>query len=593
MKRSHSFEISIAVVPFVNASEDAFLNYFVEGFYEDFLMDLARFKTLQIISPNSLNKLDDPLSAAHSVGADFAITGKVRKSGNQLTLYIQLHDASNNHLIWGERFHSELDQLPDLQIQIIQQLVNTIQEQIERELLVVARLKKVENMEAYDFWLKGYNELKKGTLESDLEARKFFNMALEKDPYCSRAYTGLSLSHFNEWSCQLWSLWGSSMQNALHYATKAIELDPNDAVSLTVIGRVYLYKGDYERGAYYLKKSLELSPNEANNLAQIAVSYVYLGKYQKALKLYKKAIRLNPLNEASYYASGTLIYAELGNFNKAIELGLKANLERSWVDLSGMIAGCYYMTGRLEKMEAHWQVFLDLFEERLCHDHDMQKGEALDWMIRISPYKKKSQFIPFWEYMSSKYISEADPETAEITPDKHENLFTKGTGVWQMTYQQKTVFLPDKKGYYDLAQLLDAQNEKISALELIGSRLLTEHKARTLDQKALDAYKKRLLSLQEDIALFDERNDYENLRKSQEEYDELLQFVSRSMNVKGQPKKFTDNADKARSAVTWRIRHAIKTIKEVHPDLSDHLSSFISTGHYCSYQPSVPIEWQT
>ena len=162
-----------------------------------------------------------------------------------------------------------------------------------------------------------------------------------------------------------------------------------------------------------------------------------------------------------------------------------------------------------------------------------------------------------------------------------------------MTFESKTVFLPDKKGYYDLAQLLNSQNEKISAMELIGSRLLTEHKARVLDQKALDSYKQKLQSLQEDIAVFDERNDYENLRKSQEEYDELIQFISRSMNLKGQPKKFADNADKARSAVTWRIRHAIKTIKEVHPDLSDHLSSSISTGHFCSYRPSEPVHWVT
>jgi len=65
--------------------------------------------------------------------------------------------------------------------------------------------------------------IRQGTVDDDSKAREIFKQALAIDPNYSRAYAGLSLSYFNEWSCDLWSQWEESEQNAYHYAVKALQ----------------------------------------------------------------------------------------------------------------------------------------------------------------------------------------------------------------------------------------------------------------------------------------------------------------------------------------------------------------------------------
>ena len=113
-----------------------------------------------------------------------------------------------------------------------------------------------------------------------------------------------------------------------------------------VLGKILLYKGDYAKAEHYLRKSYKLNPNDAGNLSQLATGFLNLGYLEEAEKLYLKAMRLNPLNEVSYYATGSQIYFELGQYEKSIELGLKTNFDRVWVDLPGMIAAAYSFGSR-------------------------------------------------------------------------------------------------------------------------------------------------------------------------------------------------------------------------------------------------------
>ena len=71
----------------------------------------------------------------------------------------------------------------------------------------------------------------------------------------------------------------------------------------------------------------------------------------------------------------------------------------------------------------------------------------------------------------------------------------------------------------------------------------------------------------------------------------FLDYLTQSLNLKGGRKKFQDSGDKARSAVTWRIRNAIKTIQTSNPELGKHLSASIITGNLCSYSPEIIIDW--
>lgn len=112
-----------------------------------------------------------------------------------------------------------------------------------------------------------------------------------------------------------------------------------------------------------------------------------------------------------------------------------------------------------------------------------------------------------------------------------------------------------------------------------------------MDQKAKEQYIQRIKDLQSDIDEAETMNQIEKSRSLREEYDLILDHLSQSMGLDGKTRKIGSTAEKARSAVTWRIRNTIKKIEKVHPELAKHLSTSIKTGTFCSYQPELDTDW--
>jgi hypothetical protein len=101
------------------------------------------------------------------------------------------------------------------------------------------------------------------------------------------------------------------------------------------------------------------------------------------------------------------------------------------------------------------------------------------------------------------------------------------------------------------------------------------------------------MELQADIREAEQRNDFSQLEQLQDEYDKLIEYLSQSLGIRGKIRESGNPVEKARSAVTWRIRSAIARIESYHPQLGAHLSNAIKTGSFCSYQPDREFTWLT
>jgi hypothetical protein len=106
-----------------------------------------------------------------------------------------------------------------------------------------------------------------------------------------------------------------------------------------------------------------------------------------------------------------------------------------------------------------------------------------------------------------------------------------------------------------------------------------------LDQKARRAYETRLKDLQEEIQQAEEMNDLARSEKLNAEFDHLTDHLSKSLGIGKRTRKLGAASDRARAAVTLRIRSAIHKIEAVHPSLAKHLSHAICTGTFCNYTP--------
>ncbi len=176
--------------------------------------------------------------------------------------------------------------------------------------------------------------------------------------------------------------------------------------------------------------------------------------------------------------------------------------------------------------------------------------------------------------------------------EEKQNYFYKRNDFWEIAYDGKNIQLVEVKGLHDIAKLMENPGKQFHCTELIGSRLSVS-KEFVFDDRAKKSYQRKLVELQEEIKWCEDNNDLVRTSTLQKEYDEIIDHLSSSLGIGGKTRRVHDPIDKARSAITWRIRNAIQKIEKEHPDLGKHLSLSIKTGIFCSYNPEKTIQWLT
>ena len=128
--------------------------------------------------------------------SDYCIKGSFRHQNNVLKINAQLVNNHNNHVTWADHYEGDKDSIFCIQEALLKQIVSTLQQQLNHDLLIHIRKKSPVKLTAYEHWLYGMEELKKGTIEADEKARVEFQKAIEIDPTYSLAYSGMSLILF-------------------------------------------------------------------------------------------------------------------------------------------------------------------------------------------------------------------------------------------------------------------------------------------------------------------------------------------------------------------------------------------------------------
>jgi adenylate cyclase len=387
-------KICIAVLPFESLSASGDDDYFVRGIVEDLITDLAHFQNLQVISSYSSEKIGaearNAIDVAREFAIDYLLKGNLRRRSSQVRITTQLLDTSDGRIVWAERYDAPLDTIFEIQDEILEQVVGAISARIDSVLLTAARTKPLTSLAAYDCWLRGMDHMKLGTPEADKEARTIFKKALEIDPAYSRAYAGLSLSHFNDWSCQAWEQYDETERRAYDYALEASRLNDSDHVVQAILGRILLYRHQFDQAEQHLDRSLHLNANDADILAQISSSKAFLGKGAEGEMLFLKALRLNPYRNTWYYPYGAFTYFVQKQYDKFFEMALKGPLTDVWVDLPAFLAAAYAHTDQPQDASRYLDIFINIFVEKITAGRRPQSREIIDWLNKANPFKQES-----------------------------------------------------------------------------------------------------------------------------------------------------------------------------------------------------------
>jgi TolB-like protein/tetratricopeptide (TPR) repeat protein len=580
--------VTIAVMPFDNESKDISQDYFARGFVEDLAIELSRFPTLEIVHAQSA--VPDVAVPA----AAYRLRGSVRRVEDIVRIYAQLLDAAGRQ-IWSDRFDAPAERLLEVQNEIVTKVAGQLAGKIENAWLRRARRKPLASLEVYDCWLRGLDCLHRGTPQADAEARVFFERALSLDPTYARGYAGISLSHFNEWSCQAWEFWDDKERLAFQNARRAADLDDQDAIIQLVLGRIMLYRRQFDEAAHYVDRAIELNPNDADVLAHAAVLLSYLGDPALALTLASKAMRLNPHYPAWYVGSAALPLFMLGRYSES--LNLMARTPDATVDMTAFQAAAHALNGDLTRAVPFLAKFTSDFEEKITFGRKPEPGEPLRWLVHVNPFRRAEDAAHFGKGLRLAGLrGDADEErTAKKTTAgvgaARQQVFRKDGDLWHVRFDGEALQLMDMKGFHDLAQLIAHPQEPIHCLDLAGRSAESSGEGAVLDSRARKELTARVQSLQADIDEAEEFHDIGRAERARQELDQIVTTLSLAFGLAGKPRRLGGTVERARTAVTWRIRSAIRKTVSVHPALGRHLENAVRTGTYCTYAPEKPVDW--
>jgi adenylate cyclase len=322
---------SIAVLPFVNMSEDPNQEYFSDGITEDIITTLSKIPRLFVIARNSTftykGKSVKIQKVSEELGVRYVLEGSVRKAGERVRITAQLIDATKGHHLWAEKYDRDLRDIFVLQDEVTKKIVRALVVKLtedEQKLLVH---KKIGSLEAYDHILRGIGYFLRMTGEENAEARQMFKHAIELDADYASAYSWLGWTYWMEWSFE-WSQDPTSLERAFELAQKALSLDDSLSDAHSLLGKVYLWKKQYDQAVSEFEKTVALDPNDADGLAGLGEILYFAGRPEKAIGLIKKAIRLNPIPPVWYFHGLGHAYYLAGRYNEAIA-ELKRTLTRN------------------------------------------------------------------------------------------------------------------------------------------------------------------------------------------------------------------------------------------------------------------------
>ena len=300
---------SIAVLPFQNMSGDAEQEYFADGMVEDIITALSRTKALFVIARNSSfsykGKSPDIRLVGSELGVRYVLEGSVRKAGNRVRIAGQLIDATTGGHIWADRIDGGLEDIFELQDTVTSQVVGAILPALEQA--EIARSKrKVGNLEAYDYYLRGVASLNRMTRESVAEALAHFQQAVELDPEFALAYADQARCYVARRS-MAWDDRAHDLIEAERVSRLALSLDRSDARVVAFAGHALRFVvGCAEEGLALLEQAVRLDPNFAVGLGWRGAARNAFGQPGLAITDLERALRLSPLDTSIFLPQGQL-----------------------------------------------------------------------------------------------------------------------------------------------------------------------------------------------------------------------------------------------------------------------------------------------
>jgi len=354
---------SVAVLPFVNLSDDKGSEYFSDGVSEELLTVLQKIPGLHVAARTSAFSFKGKNATAQEIGQKLGVAhlveGSVRKAGDSVRIAARLTRADTGEDLWSENYTRDLKDVFAVQTELAQTIVeqlrgrfaggdasSTAKEKIQAE-VQAAEKGGTKNVEAHQYYLQGRFYGNRHSEKSVGEAMAAYQHAVELDPGFALAWAGLAQTH--SWFSAFSTVGGQKafdahLASARDAATRALTIEPNLPEALLALATIQTnFDFDWNGAAQTLSKALTLAPADSNVVIAAANLEIARGDENRAIELYRKAVDLDPVNPTAraflaFNLAATKHFAEAhAEFPRVVELNPAAPWAHAGLGLSYLL----------------------------------------------------------------------------------------------------------------------------------------------------------------------------------------------------------------------------------------------------------------
>ncbi len=311
---------SIAVLPFADMSPDRDQEYFCDGVAEEILNMLTQVKDLQVSSRTSSFRFKgqalDIGEIARKLRVKTVLEGSVRKAGDTLRITAQLIDPASGFHLWSASYDRGMEDIFSIQDEIAQHIAGVLEVK-----LTPSTGTYTQSVEAYDFYLQGWNYFHRVGPKNMALARHLFSKAIELDPAFAKAWAGLADSYGYDYL--YYNPLDENLAQSTKASKKALELAPDLAEAHTSRAFAYSLCGEFEQAEREFEQAIRIKPNlfEAHYL--YARTCFHKGKLERAAELFEKASEVRPLDYQSLVLLSR-VYEGLGQEQSSLDASRRA-----------------------------------------------------------------------------------------------------------------------------------------------------------------------------------------------------------------------------------------------------------------------------
>ena len=291
---------SIAVMPFVNASGNAELDYLSDGMTETLIRSLSQLPNLNVKARSSVFRYKGRETDAKTIGKELGVpavlNGRFTQRGDQLTLNLELIDAQTENVIWTDQYDRKSSDLVTLQNQIARDVTSKLKIQLTSADQLKLAKNYTNDPEVYRLYLQGRFYWNKRTKSEVDKAVVYFQQAVAKDSNFALGYVGLADANEDQ-----------DRPTKKEYIRRALAIDDNLAEAHASLGYQYMCVQNWVESERELKRAMELNPNYPQAYGWNGARLMMIGRYDESLASIRRGLEIDPTSNGINFYYGVCL----------------------------------------------------------------------------------------------------------------------------------------------------------------------------------------------------------------------------------------------------------------------------------------------